>query len=259
MARSEKLNLQTASLSELRQRLGISETIARAIIAARPIHSIKRLLSISGISKGLLRRWTLEGAHFGRLAESGGVRGEATAVPVPFLSEMEPSFIAQGLNPRDLLLAMAPPGPCCQRVTQVRVGNIRMRRRTPGSGFPNDYEAPLNNIFDRTDEIEIVFDFMACLPVDIRVEVVNRKQDVSDTLISLDNQGVGGGPAADGRITNPAGGDIYTYERTDFDLTDELVLMGASDAPAEYELSIVVRDDCGRIGVGLRKFVWVRF
>jgi hypothetical protein len=257
MAPRKTLNLQIASISELKQGLGVSESIARAITAARPLHSAKQLLRIPGVSARLLRQWAQEGAHLGRSGPGGGAGYDARVIP--FLSEAPPWPAAQVMNPRDLLLAMAPPGPCCQRVTQVRVGNIRMRRRVPGSGFPNDYEAPLNNIFDRADEIQIVFDFVACPPVDIRVEVVNRKQEASDTLISLDNQGVGGAPAADGQISSPAGGDLYTYERTDFDLADELTLMGASDAPAEYELSIVVRDDCGRVGVGLRKFVWVRF
>lgn len=253
------ISLQSAPPAELRALPGISDAQVKAIITARPFESLAQLKGVVGEgAKSALRRWVGAGLVLDLPRRSRMVSGGEPST-VPWLGAPAATVPLAAIGIADILrLAMAPPEDCCSRVTSVSVTNIELKKKVRGNELPGEYEAPGNNVFDADDTVRIRFDFVACMPVDIRVDFVDVAAADADRLIDLDDQRVGGAPAGDGAIAQGANVDSYSYERVDFNLSEEFFALGVN-APAEYLITIIVRDACGRIGVASRRFTLTQF
>ncbi|AXS39517.1 hypothetical protein [Breoghania sp. L-A4] len=119
------------------------------------------------------------------------------------------------------------------------------------------YESPVNQTFDAADVVRIGFQFVACLPVDIRIRFTRIHDRDESEIRSIDKKGVGGNVAGDdGQIVNIKD-DIYQFAIEDVDLDAELFVF--NEPPRAYLLTVLVRDACGRIGLGAARFTLTNF
>lgn len=256
------ISLTNASLEQLNSLPELSKKTAKRIIEARPFQTIDDVLSIEGISRNNLK--TLENA--GLLIDPNTSKRQVTiSSPEANLPLLNDKIV---LSPIDLnnellecfSLLFSPQATCCDRLKSVLINNLSLERKLAKGGDKDGYETPSNLTFDIDDTVRLQFDIKGCPPFKIRI-VLSRIPDKDETdFYSVDERDIGGDEGTDdGALSATDKNDVYRFRRTDYDLKKEAIFIGAPGAPTDYKYSIVIKDDCGRLGFTSSRARFVSF